>query len=116
MWVDNSGFVFMKIPEGKHFISLLHHNNYRKNVPDHFLSINVEGSKIYYIGDITFNWNISENDVAGTGIAGAILDSKKQEPAINVDVKDNFEETVKHFNEKFGNSRTIEKQLIKVQL
>lgn len=113
-WVDENGFMFMKIPKGKHFISLLHNIPYSKNIPDNLLSIEVDGNKIYYIGDITFIWNISDKDIPGTGIVGAIADSKKKVPSIEVDVKDNFEETKKHFNEKFGNSRTIEKQLIKV--
>jgi len=114
VWVDDSGFVFMKIPQGKHFISLLQFNQYSKNIPDNHLSIDVEGGKIYYLGDITFNWNISDKDVASTGVARAVLDSKKKEPAIDVEVDDNYEETVKHFNEKFNNNRKVEKQIIKV--
>ena len=115
VWVENDGYVFMKLPVGKHFISLLQYNQYSKNIPDNYLSINLEENKIYYIGDLTFNWNISKDDTAKVGVAGAISDSKKDSPKIQIDLIDNYEITVKEFNEKYGNSKSIEKQLIKIE-
>lgn len=115
VWIEKDGFVAMKLPKGKHFISLLQYNQYRKNIPDNYLSIELEPNKIYYIGDLTFNWNISTDDVANTGVVGAISDAKKNEPKIQVDLIDNYENTVKQFNQKYGNSKPVEKQLIRIE-
>lgn len=37
-----------------------------------------EHNKIYYIGDLTFNWNINKNDGANTGVLGAMSDAEKK--------------------------------------
>ena len=113
VWIEKDGYVFMKLPKGKHFISLLQYNEYRKNIPDNYLTVNLEAGKIYYIGDLTFNWNISKSDISNTGIVGAVSDAGKKEDLIQVDVTDNYETTVKSFNEIYGNTKPIEKQLIK---
>ena len=115
VWVEKDGYVFMKLPKGKHFISLLQYNEYRKNIPDNYLTINLEPNKIYYIGDLTFNWNINKNDGANTGVLGAMSDAEKNENKIQVDLTDNYEKTVKEFNEKYGNSKPVEKQLIRIE-
>lgn len=115
IWVEKDGYVFMKLPKGKHFIALLQYNEYRKNIPDNYLTVDLEGNKIYYIGDFTFNWNINKNDVAKNGIAGAVSDSEKNEDKIAVDIFDNYEKMIAIFNKKFGNTKPIEKQLLKIQ-
>ena len=91
VWVEKDGFVTMKLPEGQHFISLLQYRQYMKNMPDDYLKIYVERGKIYYIGDLTFHWNFSKDDAMQIGLAGAIVNSKMKEPAIEIDVKDNYE-------------------------
>lgn len=116
VWVEKDGFVSMKLPKGKYFISLLQYNQYRKNIPDNYLTVELEPNKIYYIGDLTFNWNISKDDVANTGVVSAISDAKKNEPKIQVDLTDNYENTVKEFNEKYGNSKPVEKKLIRIEI
>lgn len=40
---------------------------------------------------------------------------KKNENKIQVDLADNYEITVKEFNEKYGNSKPVEKQLIRIE-
>ena len=114
VWVEKDGFVSMKLPAGKHHIALLQYRQYTKNIPDEYLSIDVEGGKIYYIGDLSFQWDFSEKDVNTLGLAGALANSQKKDIGIKVDVKDNYEETVAFFNQKYGNSREVQKQLIKV--
>ncbi len=116
VWVKKDGYIFTKLPAGKHFITLLQYNQFRKNIPDNYLSINVEENKIYYIGDFTFDWNISRDDASKYGVAGAIADSKEDGIKISVHLEDNFEETTKYFNEKFKNDRPIEKQLMKIEI
>ena len=115
VWIEKDGYVFMKLPKGKHFISLLQYNEYRKNIPDNYLTVNLETNKIYYIGDLTFNWNISKGDISNTGIVGEVSDSEKKEDKIQVDVIDNYETTVNSFNEIYGNTKLVEKQLIKTK-
>lgn len=115
VWIESNGYVFMKLPKGKHFISLLQYNQYRKNIPDNYLSLDLEANKIYYIGDLTFNWDISKEDISRSGVIGAVSDAAKYEAKIQVDLIDNYENTVKEFNEKYGNSKIIEKQLIKIE-
>lgn len=114
VWVEKDGFISMKLPKGKHFISLLQYNQYSKNIPDNYLSVELEPNKIYYIGDLTFNWNISKYDAANTGVIGAVSDAKKNVSKIQVDLIDNYETTVKEFNEKYENSKPVEKQLIRI--
>lgn len=114
VWVEKDGFVSMKLPEGKHYIALLQYRQYTKNIPDDYLSIEVEGGKIYYIGDLRFHWDLSKKDVNALGLAGALANSQKKELQIEVDVKDNYEETVALFNQKYGNSQQVQKQLLKV--
>lgn len=116
IWVEKDGFISMKLAKGKHFISLLQYNQYRKNIPDNYLTVELEPNKIYYIGDITFNWNISNDDVANTGVIGALSDAEKNESKIQVELTDNYENTVKEFNEKYGNSKLVEKQLIRIEI
>ena len=115
VWVEKDGFVSMKLPKGKHFISLLQYKQYRKNIPDNYLLVELEPNKIYYIGDLTFNWDVSKEDVANTGIVGAVSDSKRSDSKIEINLKDNYENTVKEFNEKYGNSKPVEKQLIQIK-
>ena len=115
VWVEKDGYVFMKLPKGKNFISLLQYNEYQKNIPDHYLTVDLEPNKIYYIGDLTFNWNINKNDVAKTGVVGAVSDSEKNDNKIQVDLTDNYENMVNLFNEKYGNSKPVEKQLIRIE-
>ena len=115
VWVEKDGYVFMKLPKGKHFISLLQYNEYRKNIPDNYLTVDLESNKIYYIGDLTFNWNINKNDIGNTGVIGAVSDAEKNENKIQVDLTDNYENTVKEFNEKYRNSKPVEKQLIRIE-
>ena len=79
------------------------------------MTVDLEPNKIYYIGDLTFNWNIDKNDVAKTGVIGAVSDAEKNKDKIQVDITDNYEKTVKEFNEKYGNSKPVEKQLIKIE-
>ena len=55
-----------------------------------------------------------KDDVANTGVVGAVADAEKNEHQIKVDLIDNYEITVKEFNEKYGNSKTVEKQLIEI--
>jgi hypothetical protein len=114
VWIESDGFVAMKLPSGKHFISLLQYNQFRKNIPDNYLSIELEPNKIYYIGDLTFNWNISKEDITNTGVIGALSDADKNEDKIQVNLFDNYENVVKKFNEKYGNVKPIEKQLIRI--
>ena len=114
VWVEEDGYIFMKIPEGKHFIALLQLDQHMKKIPDNYLTIEVERNKIYYIGDIVFNWKISIEDIASTGVAGTIADINKDAPKIKVDIVDGFEETTEFFNEKFKNSKPIEKRLIHI--
>jgi hypothetical protein len=64
---------------------------------------------------LTFNWNINKNDVANTGVVGAVSDAGKNENKIQVDLIDNYENMVKEFNEKYGNSKPVEKQLIRIE-
>lgn len=115
VWVKKDGFVSMRLPKGRHFISLLQYNQYHKNIPDNYLSIELEPNKIYYIGDLTFNWDVSKNDVGNTGVIGAISDAKKNESKIQVALEDKYEVTVKEFNEKYGNTEPVEKLLIKIK-
>ena len=115
VWVEKDGFVSMKLPKGKHFISLMQYNQYRKNIPDNYLSIELEPNKIYYIGDLTFNWNVSTEDGASTGVVGAVSDAKQNGPQIQIDLIDNYDKAVKEFNERYGNSKPIEKQLIRIE-
>ena len=115
VWLENDGYVFMKLSSGKHFISLLQYNQYSKNIPDNYLSVDLEENKIYYIGDLTFNWNVSKEDTAKMGVVGVLVDSKKNDGKIQIDVIDNYDMTVKQFNDKYGNSKPIEKQLVKIE-
>ena len=114
IWVEKDGFISMKLPKGKHFISLLQHNQYGKSITDNYLSIELEPNKIYYIGDFSFNWNISKEDVSTTGVVGAVKDAYKKTNKIKVDLIDNYETTVEGFNKRYGNSKTVEKQLIQI--
>lgn len=114
IWVEKDGFISMKLPKGKHFISLLQYNQYGKSIPDNYLSVELEPNKIYYIGDFTFNWNISKEDVSTTGVVGAVKDAYKKTTKIKVDLIDNYETTVEEFNKKYGNSKAVEKQLIQI--
>lgn len=114
VWVEKDGFVSMKLPQGKHHIALLQYRQYTKNVPDNYLTIDVEGGKVYYIGDLTFHWDLSQKDVNALGLAGALVKSNEKESGIRVDIEDNYEETVALFNQKYGNTREVQKHLIKV--
>ena len=40
---------------------------------------------------------------------------EKNENKIQVDLTDNYENTVKEFNEKYGNSKPVVKQLIRIE-
>jgi hypothetical protein len=119
---DENNYIYMKVPLGKHFIALLQYSNLHKNVPDNYLTFNIKENKIYYIGDIIFNWTIDKkNDAtkyngmgAMGGIIGAMSESKKTGEYIKVNIIDNFDETTKYFNSKFANSEPIEKEFLKV--
>ena len=114
VWPDDQHYIYMKVPLGKHFIALLQYNEFSKNIPDDYLTIDITESKIYYIGDITLHWNIDKKaDIQNrNGVAGAIQDSKKAGAYISVDVIDNYDTAVKYFNSKFPNDATIEKTLL----
>mgnify|MGYP000994325076 CR=1 FL=1 len=113
VWPDEQNYIYMKVPIGKHFISLLQYYPYSRTLPDNYLSINIKENKIYYIGDIKFYWNIDENNdrIAG-GLLGAISDSEKDGDSIKVEINDNYDNTVKYFNAKFLNNQNIEKELL----
>jgi hypothetical protein len=40
---------------------------------------------------------------------------KKNQLEIKVNLIDNYDNTVKEFNEKYGNSKPVEKQLIRIE-
>lgn len=107
----------MKVPVGKHFIALLQYNEFRKNIPDNYLTIDTKENKIYYIGDIVINWTIDpKKDGANLtgGVVGAVADSKETGDYLKVEVIDNYDETTKYFNSKFPGHQTIEKELMKI--
>lgn len=113
VWPDKQNYIYMKIPIGKHFISLLQYYPYSKTKPDNYLSINIKENKIYYIGDIIFYWNIDDNnDRCKDGVIGAISDSKKEGEFIKVEINDNYDRAVKYFNNKFSNIQKFEKELL----
>lgn len=122
VWPDEQNYIYMKVPVGKHFIALLQYNNFFKNIPDNYLTIDIKENKIYYIGDIVLNWTIDKKKDArsynggGTigGITGAVASSKKTGEFINVDIADNYDEATKYFTSKFTESQLIEKELLKV--
>jgi len=113
VWPDEKNYIYMIVPIGKHFISLLQYYPYIKTIPDNYLSININENKIYYIGDIKFYWNIDENNDRVTGgLLGAISDSNKDGDFINVEINDNYDNAIKYFNSKFINNQKIEKELL----
>jgi hypothetical protein len=115
VWPDDQNYIYMKIPLGKHFISLIQYYPYSKTLPDDYLTIDIKENKIYYIGDILFHWTIDErNDASRNGIIGAMADSKKNGSRIKVEISDNYDNTVKYFNALFPNNQKTEKEILKV--
>jgi len=114
VWPDDSNYIYLKLPIGKHFIAFLQHSEYYKNFPDNYAVIELLESNIYYIGDLTINLHLGESDVSGIGVAGALKDINKEGEKIPIDVSDNYDTTIKYFNQKFNNTDTIEKSLLQL--
>jgi len=114
VWPDDNNYIYLKLPIGKHFIAFLQHSGYNKNFPDDYAVIELPESKIYYIGDLTIILHLSESDEAKTGIAGAVEDINKEVEKIPIDVSDNYDTTIKYFNQKFNNTVIIEKSLLQL--
>jgi len=111
---DKEGYVFMKLPLGKHFISLLSAYPNNINLPDNYISITLNESGIYYIGDITFYWDISNGYTASGGLAGVISDSKNTGLAIKIDIENNCESTSQVFNDRFQNINKIKSNIMQL--
>ena len=114
IYPDKEGFVFMKLPLGNHFISLLSFYPNNINLPDNYISVNFNESGIYYIGDITFHWDLTNGYSTDGGLIGAITDSKNSGIAINIEIENNLEKTAEVFNNQFQNNENIKTSLMKL--
>jgi hypothetical protein len=108
VWLDDSGYFYMKMPVGKNFIALLEYREgmgFHKNIPDNYVTINVPlTDKVYYIGDINFIWTPTDADrQKGGGAMGAIIEAKKEGKKILVTTKES-ETTINYFKQKFPNN------------
>lgn len=114
VWLDENGYFYMKIPLGTNHIALLEYREemgYFKNILKDYCSVNVPYSdKVYYVGDITFDWTPSKSDErqTGTGIFNGIQAANEEAsqkgeklPAL---VK-NSQSTVEYFKKKFPENR-----------
>jgi hypothetical protein len=119
VWVDNSGYFYLKLPLGTNYIALLEYREgigFYKNVPDNYTSVNLTApDKIYYVGDMTFDWSPSDKDKRNQGgAAGVIAESSKTGDKIPVTITES-KSTIEYFRQKFpDNKKEIITELIKV--
>lgn len=121
VWLDESGYFYMKLPLGNHFISLLEYRDnigFYKNLPDNYISVNLtEAEKVYYIGDIYITWTPVElADMRRSGgVIGAIGEAEKKGEYIPVSVEPS-QQTIDFFKQKFySNQKEVVYELVAVE-
>jgi hypothetical protein len=115
---DDSNYIYTKVPVGKHFIARVESYPDNTNFPETFLTFETNKSGIYYIGDITIDWdNISSFKLLG-GLLGSATDAMKGKVQLPVHIVDNFEETTKYITKKifYQTNLTIEKSIVKIKI
>ncbi|OAV67479.1 hypothetical protein Barb4_02449 [Bacteroidales bacterium Barb4] len=113
VWLDESGYFYLKMPLGNNFIALLEYRDggYYKNIPDNYISINVPlTDKIYYIGDISLVWTPSATDKRNNagGVVGVLAEASKKGEKVNVSVSES-DAAINYFKQMFPNN---EKEII----
>jgi len=124
--IDESNFVYFKIPIGEHFFTKIEtYNNSLTLFPYDTLFFNCDSAGIYYLGDIKIYWNKYSSffEIFGSNILGLKNEplrkkrSKDIPKKINIDVIDNFELTTKSILKKIDgkNNVIIQKSILIVK-
>lgn len=121
VWLDESGYFYMKLPLGNHFLSLLEYRDnigFYKNLPPNYISVNLtEPEKVYYIGDIYLTWTPVElaDMRQNKGVVGAIAEAEKKGEYVPASVESS-QQTVNFFKQKFiDNQKEIVTELVTIE-
>ena len=119
--LDESGYVFAKLPVGANAIRVVIHKS--GLMQHHFTSEELTcqingGGVINYIGDVTFDWK-GMSSGAGVGVValtGVIGSSELTGGGVAVSVESNAAAAQEAFRQKFPNDRSLTPSLLVVKL
>lgn len=111
---DLEEYFYMKIPLGNHYISRISIGSRSINLIDSFLTFETKESKIYYIGDLSFELDLGVNVGASFGLLGALAYEGRKVVMPPVAIKNNFERSKTYFNNIFKNVEIIYPNLVRI--
>lgn len=111
---DSKKYFYMKLPLGNHYLSRISIGDKSINLNEFFITFETKESKIYYIGDLSFELDMGANIGLMFGLIGALAYEGRSVVMPPVAVKNNFDSTTTYFNNLFKNTEPIYPCLIKI--
>ena len=110
---EENGYLYMKIPVGKHFIKTIWFRGYIVNLPDNYASIEVNNhNSVYYIGNIEID--VDRQAKFGQGVVGTIILLNGEGIKLPITVEDNPQEIKDFYTKTFGNDKEIVTNLLTI--
>lgn len=107
---DSTGYLITKLPLGRSYFSRIAYNPFHNNLPKDLAAFEMTSNdSIYYIGDLTINWQGSKSKMpAGMfGLVGALADEMCSDGNFEFYSENNLESFQEYFRINFDNEMGI---------
>jgi hypothetical protein len=112
---DNTGLIITKLPLGQNYISRIVYRNFHINVGKGYATFKItDSSKIYYIGDITIQWNGDKYKLLPGGALFSLIDQASSDGGMKLTVEDNYAECINDFKKYYNSTNHVIKSLINI--
>jgi hypothetical protein len=111
---DDSNYIYMKLPIGKHNLARVSIEDRSINIPDTYTSFVIPEGKIYYIGDISTKLRLRPNLGFMFGLLGALAYESRSLELPEIIVENNINQATSYFKKMFPSSDTIYTSIMNV--